>query len=74
MLLRCWDDGAVVAATTKGLAIRGNISYIPVMTKEVVVMAVADSRAFRSGNSEVVRLPRNVAFGREVEGDYRSVW
>jgi antitoxin VapB len=36
------------------------------MTKEVA-MAVADSRTFRSGNSEAVRLPRNVAFGREVE-------
>ena len=30
-------------------------------------MAVADSRTFRSDNSEAVRLPRNVAFGREVE-------
>lgn len=30
-------------------------------------MTVADSRTFRSGNSEAVRLPRNVAFGREVE-------
>ncbi len=30
-------------------------------------MAIADSRTFRSGNSEAVRLPRNVAFGREVE-------
>ncbi len=30
-------------------------------------MAVADSRTFRSGNSEAVRLPRNVAFGPEVE-------
>ena len=29
-------------------------------------MAVADSRTFRSGNSEAVRLPRNVAFGREA--------
>jgi antitoxin VapB len=38
----------------------------PLMTKEVP-MAVVDSRTFRSGNSEVVRLPRNVAFGREVE-------
>jgi antitoxin VapB len=36
------------------------------MTKEVA-MAVADSRTFRSGNSEAVRLPRNVAYGREVE-------
>jgi antitoxin VapB len=36
------------------------------MTKEIA-MAVADSRTFRSGNSEAVRLPRNVAFGREVE-------
>ncbi len=30
-------------------------------------MAIADSRTFRSGNSEAVRLPRNVAFGREVQ-------
>lgn len=30
-------------------------------------MATANSRTFRSGNSEAVRLPRNVAFGREVE-------
>jgi len=30
-------------------------------------MAVANSRTFRSGNSEAVRLPRNVAFGGEVE-------
>jgi antitoxin VapB len=48
------------------LAILRNISYIHVMTKEVA-MAVAESRTFRSGNSEAVRLPRNVAFGREVE-------
>ena len=48
------------------LAIPRNIPYIRVMTKEVAV-AVADSRTFRSGNSEAVRLPRNVAFGREVE-------
>jgi antitoxin VapB len=50
----------------ESLAIPGNISYIRVMTKEIA-MAVADSRTFRSGNSEAVRLPRNVAFGREVE-------
>jgi antitoxin VapB len=30
-------------------------------------MAVAYSRTFRSGNSQAVRLPRNVAFGHEVE-------
>ena len=30
-------------------------------------MSVVDSRTFRSGNSEAVRLPRDVAFGREVE-------
>lgn len=30
-------------------------------------MGTADSRTFRSGNSEAVRLPRDVAFGREVE-------
>jgi len=27
----------------------------------------ADSRTFRSGNSEAVRLPKSVAFGREIE-------
>jgi antitoxin VapB len=36
------------------------------MTKERP-MGIADSRTFRSGNSEAVRLPRDVAFGREVE-------
>ena len=30
-------------------------------------MGIADSRTFRSGNSEAVRLPKDVAFGREVE-------
>jgi antitoxin VapB len=30
-------------------------------------MAVTTSRVFRSGNSEAVRLPRDVAFGREME-------
>ncbi|HEY3889590.1 MAG TPA: AbrB/MazE/SpoVT family DNA-binding domain-containing protein [Caulobacteraceae bacterium] len=30
-------------------------------------MSVADSRTFRSGNSEAVRLPRDVAFGRDVD-------
>jgi antitoxin VapB len=30
-------------------------------------MGVAGSRTFRSGNSEAVRLPKDVAFGREVE-------
>jgi antitoxin VapB len=30
-------------------------------------MTAARSRTFRSGNSEAVRLPREVAFGREVE-------
>ncbi len=29
-------------------------------------MAVVRSRTFRSGNSQVVRLPREVAFGAEV--------
>jgi antitoxin VapB len=36
------------------------------MTKKVA-MAVTESRTFRSGDSEAVRLPRNVAFGCEVE-------
>jgi antitoxin VapB len=30
-------------------------------------MGVSDSRTFRSGNSEAVRLPKDIAFGREVE-------
>jgi antitoxin VapB len=30
-------------------------------------MGTAESRTFRSGNSEAVRLPRNVAFGRDLE-------
>ena len=30
-------------------------------------MTVADSRTFRSGNSEAVRLPKGVAFGRDVD-------
>ena len=32
-----------------------------------VEMPVARSRTFRSGNSEAIRLPRDVAFGRDVE-------
>src|SRR5262249_12962536 len=31
------------------------------------VMTIASSRIFRSGNSEAVRLPKDVAFGEEVE-------
>lgn len=30
-------------------------------------MSIAKSRTFRSGNSEAVRLPKDVAFGAEVE-------
>jgi antitoxin VapB len=30
-------------------------------------MTRATSRTFRSGNSEAVRLPRDVAYGRDVE-------
>ncbi len=30
-------------------------------------MTVARSRTFRSGNSEAIRLPRDVAFGPDVE-------
>jgi antitoxin VapB len=30
-------------------------------------MSIVDSRTFRSGNSEAVRLPKEVAFGRDVE-------
>jgi antitoxin VapB len=30
-------------------------------------MSKAVSRTFRSGNSEAVRLPREVAFGREID-------
>ena len=31
------------------------------------VMPIARSRTFRSGNSEAIRLPRDVAFGEDVE-------
>lgn len=30
-------------------------------------MTTATGRVFRSGNSEAIRLPRDVAFGREIE-------
>ncbi len=30
-------------------------------------MTVAASKTFKSGNSEAVRLPRSVAFGKEIE-------
>ena len=30
-------------------------------------MAVVRSRTFRSGNSEAIRLPRDVAFGEDVD-------
>jgi antitoxin VapB len=30
-------------------------------------MAITKTRTFRSGNSEAVRLPKNVAFGADVE-------
>lgn len=30
-------------------------------------MATVTSRTFRSGNSEAVRLPREVAFGKDIE-------
>ncbi len=30
-------------------------------------MSRTESRTFRSGNSEAVRLPKDVAFGRDVE-------
>jgi len=31
------------------------------------MMAVARTRTFRSGNSEALRLPRDVAFGPDIE-------
>ena len=30
-------------------------------------MSVVDSRTFRSGNSEAIRLPKAVAFGQDIE-------
>ncbi len=30
-------------------------------------MAIARSRTFRSGNSEAIRLPKDIAFGKDVE-------
>jgi antitoxin VapB len=62
-----YPKGESLARTYPDLAILRSISYIRVMTKEIASMAIAESRTFRSGNSEAVRLPRNVAFGREVE-------
>jgi antitoxin VapB len=35
------------------------------MTSEVP-MSTVESRTFRSGNSEAIRLPKDVAYGREV--------
>jgi antitoxin VapB len=32
-----------------------------------VLVAIARSRTFRSGNSEAVRLPKDVAFGEDVD-------
>jgi len=32
-----------------------------------VIVPVARTRTFRSGNSEALRLPRDVAFGEDVE-------
>jgi antitoxin VapB len=37
------------------------------MTTKEARMTIAQSRTFRSGNSEAVRLPRDVAFGRDME-------
>ena len=37
------------------------------MTKQSTSPHVADSRTFKSGNSEAVRLPKAVAFGREID-------
>ncbi len=36
-------------------------------------MIEVDSKTFRSGNSEAVRLPKEVAFGPEVEVTIRKV-
>jgi len=41
--------------------------YIHVYTYMDNTMTVAKTRTFRSGNSEAVRLPKNVAFGEDVE-------
>lgn len=30
-------------------------------------MTIARSRTFRSGNSEAIRLPKDIAFGKDVE-------
>lgn len=30
-------------------------------------MAVAGSKTFKSGNSEAVRLPKDIAYGREID-------
>jgi len=37
------------------------------MTQPISTSKIAGSRTFRSGNSEAVRLPKTVAFGRELD-------
>ena len=50
----------MLVAFVVALARRPGQVYIRVMT-------IVDSKTFRSGNSEAVRLPKEVAFGRDVE-------
>src|SRR5690606_16031233 len=46
---------------------RGDPQQYILVYPEEVPMPVARSRTFRSGNSEAIRLPKDVAFGPDVE-------
>jgi hypothetical protein len=43
------------------------MGYTCISETEVFSMSVAKGRTFRSGNSEALRLPKDVAFGADVE-------
>jgi antitoxin VapB len=49
------------------IASRPKIVYTCVYFMEGAGMAIARTRTFKSGNSEAIRLPRDVAFGENVE-------
>ncbi len=48
------------------LVIHGGI-YVYILQPSGATMTIARSRTFRSGNSEALRLPKDVAFGDDVE-------
>ena len=52
---------------SRRLAVGRQMRHIRVYPDQNRPMAIARSRTFRSGNSEAVRLPKDVAFGDDVE-------